>query len=527
MATDNKKSKVSKDEHMLQMAFVFLIFGLILWFIFGQSISKAYIQIMQWQITMMHGVANLFGIHADGMHNFLKTVNSYDFGTKIDIAELQIIAEHGEVYTKWMNISLFSLLIIYALIRKKTSPNRKYNRVFTAEPLIQELSKAFLRIRPILHLKFGQDDKDRGAFTWMLSPFEWAVEREVIIDHGQPIKTKKTFDPTKCKQELINDIQSEVYQGVGPDQLDIIRRYIFAVYSLWYLERYKEHNELLDLGSIWFKVIQKDGKKDSYEWNISSKWVDKINKICKEGIAEPRVKRIITSYVFVDSILKALMSEIPKTTVAYYIWLKAINKNLYYTLHQTGQETSPILVKGMTEIYEHEVKLVSQGKRLVTQQEQESLTKKDILSRLDLNSWVSDVWWSLEESGFMKTSDIIHYTEEELKGFEQTGEIRREVDLTKPIEMYYIESTGGDKNATRTINTIIFFDPFDHEVLKEIKLPKGRLDSASKSAMEYYLYNNYIHVADSEKVKNWLVARGINENIIFFFITYKTLGAVV
>lgn len=565
MSEESKQHRSNLEENIFIYLGLTTLLVFIAWYLAGEHIARGMIYLLRAETHALYSLLNTMGYHSESLGQLLINIDSYDMTEKVGPGKLLEMVAFVETNTKYFFIVPFAILVWVMTFIKRQS----YNRVFNGNSFIKMMSKPFPRIRPIVHLDFGQSDKERGAFTYALSPFEWAKERGVLQDMKHPGKTKDTFDPAKCRKEIINDIESDVFKGASPEQMDLPRRFIFAVYGLWYMQKYKEHNELLDEAAKWFIVrSQKQVKlrrvmdmfltkpvnkiinttelsinkalkhlpKDisvklpklmlntsKYQWTVPQEWLIKINQYCKEAEKNRRVKRITERHVFQDTVLKGMMDPIPKTTAAYYIWLKAINKNLYYTMHQTGLEVPFALVKGISYIYDKEVKLGHKGERLVSKDEQGKLSKKEILSRINFDNCVSDLYWSIERTGFMHQEDLLEYSNEELANMMRSKSDIKQIDMERPIWMFY--ETSGKGSTGRTIKSISFYDPQSHETMKEFSTPQGQLNEDDKALLEWYMTNNYIHVFDIEYVKKWLNARGINDEMVMYDMLWDAQDA--
>lgn len=508
-----KQQKVSKDDKLIESIFVYIVVVIIGFALFNKQLIGAYTWIVEKEITMIHGLTRDMGMYSEKMHSILEVITK----TKTapwTIDKVMVVSKHADEYTKWLYLMLIIPLVIAMTIKKRSI---RYNRRFTGNTLIAEMAKSYPRIRPIVHLDFGQGDEERGAFTWAETPLEWCENKGIIRTDGTIAENKKTFDPYLCKQEIIKSIETDLYRGASPKHMDVTRRFLFAVYSLWYLNRHKEHNQLLDQGAMWFKVKKNKKTGDyKYQWNVPEEWLAKINKTCEEGMVNPKVKKVLDRYIFQDTVLKGMMEPIQKTAAADYIWLKAINPNLYYTMHQTGNQTSYQIVKGIAYVFEHEKKLYMKGKRLVSVEAQAALTKEDVLNKIDFNQAVADTWYRLEKTGFMKPTELINYTDEQLKHMEDAQEDSKEIDINKPLHLFYHIKGGGENKTPRTINTLYFYDPETGKIVKEISTPRGHLEANDKPILEWYLYNHYIMVIDINTLSKWLKGRGIMEEIYYY-----------
>ena len=422
------------EESILEWSGLVLIIGLAFWIFYGDNFVYGMINISYLELLAVNELFKALNYHSTDLMNHIYEVAIIRKIPELGLSDAFTVVMKTERWTKWIHILI--PIIVMMLINKKNKLS-KFNREFNGNDLIDEMAKTLPRLLPIQHLDFGQSDKDRGAFTYPQTPFEWCVERGVVIDHKNPMKNKESFDPQKCKEEIIKDIKTEVFRGGDKNNMDIIRRYIFAVYGLWYMERYKEHNELLDKANYWWSVDKSDNGKINYSFTIPQIEVAKINRICNQAMKNHRVQKIVDQYVFQDTVLMALMEGIKKTTTSYYIWLKSINKSLYYTLHSVGLEASAQLVKGITDIYKLEQKEIRKGRRLVSKEDQDVLTKQEILTKYDVGKAISDVWHTLEKSGFMDQFDILDYNDGEMEILQQQQMKGIDIDYHNPIHVYY------------------------------------------------------------------------------------------
>jgi len=513
MKGDSRYTK-SSEEIMLEWIVLLSFIGFAVWIFYGNNFVYGMINLTYWELVAINEFLNSININSNELANYVYEVSIIRKIPNLSIEDAFKVIVAGEIWTKWFHI-LIPIYVVCLLMKKNKLG--KFNRSFKGDDLIEEMSKSLPRLIPIKHLEFGQDEKDRGAFTYPQTPFEWCVERGVITNTGNPMKNKESFDPKLCKDELIKDIESEIYRGVGKNEMDILRRFLFAVYGLWYLERYDEHNQLLDQANYWWGFKKNKDGKIEYSLKIPPDAVRLINKSCIESSQNHRVKKIINQYVFQDTVLMAMMEGINKTTTAYYIWLKSINKKLYYTMYSVGLEASPQLVKGITDIYKLEQKEAKRGRRLVSQDDQKVLTKEEILTKYDITKAISDVWHSLEKSGFMDQFEILDYSDGEIEILQQQQMKGIDIDYYNPIHVYYQkEKPKGDqdrrtqKMGPRKIIKVVFYDPKAHKVLKEIICPNGIPEDQQIQSIKWYLKNKYLFVLDSKFFTAWLETRAVD-----------------
>lgn len=510
----DKQYVTPNDQLLVEWGILIMIMAFVFYFLIANHIQNFVVKLAIIEITAVYEIMKLIGVYSDTLHQYLLEAKAVSSSGNFTTAAAIKIVSFSEKVTYW--IYCIPIVLIMLQISKK-GKLVKYNRVMDGNTLIEVMSKVYPRIKPIVHLDYGQGDKDRGAFTYNQRPFDWAVERGVIIDHKHSIKTRDTFDPIKCKQELIKDIESDIFRGVEPGQMDILRRFLFAVYGLWYLQEYDEHNNLLNEASEWFTYYPpnkrgSDGKM--YDFKIPVTAVGFINRTAKRALSERRVRKIINQYVFQDTVLKAMMAGIPKTSVSHYIWLKAINKNLFYTMHQTGLEVSTMLVKGISDIFDKETELAIKGERLISVEEQEVLSKEEVLSKINFENMIRDVYFTLEGRGWLHQDEIIALSDGEIQRMLNTQKRVLNIDYQNPIHVYY------QMNRTENqpfIKLLKFYDPKSQKVLGEIVMPNGMPQPDQLKKINFYVKNKYLMCLRKNVITEWMESRGIDISGAVFY----------
>lgn len=520
------KNRTERDENIEDMLGLIGLFIIVLFLLFNHffydKTSSFFLKISQFEIWVVLSIKSYFGSYDTKLHQYLTEISAVLASERYSLETAKIALNKADEYFRL----IYVLPIIWVMLKIKNKQTlNNYKEKLTGNAHIQKMSKIFPRIRPIVHLDYGQGDEERGAFTYMISPFDWALKKGVITLGTTPLETKRSFLAKKCEQAIIDDIHLKPFTTI--EALSPIKQILFVIYGLWFCEKYKEHNQLLDeiasgfyrqdkdtrQKSFWAKYFQKNITIQqeqfgvNYILEIRLKTYLKIQSQLKLISQHKKIKKIINDHLFEETILRNMFSKIQKTTVAYIIWLKAMNRSLFYFLHNEGMETDYIETKGAAMIYKREVDAIDNNSPLVPHNNRGLITTEEIISIIDeTEEWVRDVYYTLETSGWMSKEQIFEYTDKQLKALNLDENTDTTFNYNNPVLIYFeYKKEYGDKTVGRSkVNNVIFYSLKTSRTLTEIEMPNYNPDEIQIKKIQHYIDTRYIYYLSKPKHPSWL-----------------------
>jgi len=262
----------------------------------------------------------------------------------------------------------FSILIllpssIYFLI--KYSKAARLTNLMNIEKLARYNMKYFPQIRPAIIENLKDKDPDNGPYRREDSPIRFAIKNKLIRAYKKDYKGNllnetsiPTFDKSKSKDQeytYINDDYSvdipELHGSIildedrtkqvfekqlgyifkGVENLDNFTKSLFAVFiAQSSADKDTAHKLLAQFNRSW-----NPGKKNSPP-SINTKGVDSvINKY----IGNKLVNETIDKHAYITTVMMALLRSARtkgKLLSCHFIWLKSVNRTLWYCLNAEG-----------------------------------------------------------------------------------------------------------------------------------------------------------------------------------------------
>ncbi|OGT55803.1 MAG: hypothetical protein A3F14_03060 [Gammaproteobacteria bacterium RIFCSPHIGHO2_12_FULL_43_28] len=274
---------------------------------------------------------------------------------KVDINLLTAI---GSGVGNWLRIPFVILLLALAFLVYVNNTTRVFKRIYSTKALAKLECDSWPQIAPVVDLDLIDVDIDKGPWAMALSPVRF------------------------CKKyKLLEEVRPERHEGMTRrdwDRIEVV------------LKR-GEANKLfaMQLGPVWQGVnrlpphiralfaafaarFNADGKAASallFQLNASSRGkldFSGVDDLLKKYKDSPRVKQITESHAYVTTVMASMLEGAREDGVqasADFLWLKPLDRRLWYTLNVVGRQTPFAEVAG---IFAHWVAEKEAGQKLMT-----------------------------------------------------------------------------------------------------------------------------------------------------------------
>lgn len=271
----------------------------------------------------------------------------------------------------WIRIpAAFTLLILAAWVYRR-SPVTRYARTLNFEGLLAEQQLSFPRVRPVMWLRGRLYDRDRGAYTWSLSPYEWAMRHGVIKASKDPETTRATYADDKAITALAAQL-GQRYQGT--ERMAYHKQLLSAAFIARALDQRAASDDILDAIAAGFQpvgwsrgmsAIWRRWRGRKWDWPANGPYEIALTPAMQQQVDSYLIKatdeRIATAaqqHWHENSVMIAWLSlaRARQGTLASsdYIWLKAIDRPLHYALNDVGRRVACAEAAGIRAHIQHE-----------------------------------------------------------------------------------------------------------------------------------------------------------------------------
>jgi len=229
-------------------------------------------------------------------------------------------------------------------------PSTRYRRRMTLQMLIEEQAKSFPTIAPFVAFDpANQPARSPGdpvpeklpLFAEAPFPEEWLAYHDVPVEGGR-IK-----DLNKAWYALAEQLGQ---RWQGPLKLQPHAQALYAAFALRFARKRKESEELLnELAVLW---TSKDGIK------IPLKLRAKVRKIIKDPKVGGKLKPFADAHAFETTALCRCLQRAREEggvlAPASFVWLRAVDRNLWYPLNNLGRKSYHAEAAGALTHFTHE-----------------------------------------------------------------------------------------------------------------------------------------------------------------------------
>jgi intracellular multiplication protein IcmP len=352
------------------IAAIFFIIGVV-WFYLQKQIVTFYLSIKLYEMSLL----KIFSHRFDDLYN--STSYLLAFPATVTIKDLWIV---GSGVGDWLRIPLTIFLIILAFVVYIFNTTRAFKHIYTLQNFIKLEKNNWPQIIPVANLDLVKTDIDKGPWAMSLTPMQYC-KRYRILDEFRPQRTegmsRKDWDRIEVVVRRGEASRLFALQlgalWKGPQSLAPHVRALFAVFAARINADSKTAADLLNQFS----------QSATSKLNFNG-----VDALLKKHVNTKLVQRVAQSHAYVLTVMASMLEEARADGVqasADFLWLKAVDRRLWYTLNTVGRQTPFVEVAG---IYAHWIAEKELGRKLMVPMVEEAtkaleLALKEVVYRPD------------------------------------------------------------------------------------------------------------------------------------------------
>lgn len=307
--------------------------------------------------------------------------------------EFSQVAAVCKAVGRYLSIPLAAFLLLLAGVLYKTSAKNRYRKTHNMGTLAKQERTNWPYITPVLHLDLLNQPIDEGPWAMSITPMAFAKKYKLLIENREAVGTSGLQKDIKLVVTVNRGKATRVFANqlgrpwLGPTKLRPHARALFAIFAA----KFKGDREPANVILRAIANSTQGGKNASFVGadNLLKKYLhDKtIEKVCAGHAYELTVMISMLEAARGDGVLAA----------AEFLWLKPIDRPLWYVLNTVGRQTAPPEVAG---VMGHWLAEQALGKALVLPMVEEA--------SIALESAVSEVIYKPDEPNDSRAGDRNH-----------------------------------------------------------------------------------------------------------------------
>jgi intracellular multiplication protein IcmP len=339
--------------------------------IFKVQIVGAYLDIKLFESSIVNALTN-------NQHEDLKNALLQARGNP-DGLQVRDLITYGAMVGTYIRVPLMILMFVLAGVIYKGNAANVFRNTYSMKSLAEREYHNWPQISPVIGLDLVKTDIDSGPWAMAMSPMQFC-KRYNLLQEVRPQRVegmrRSEWDriDVVLKRGETNRLFIMQLGGLwrGPDKLPQYARALFAAFAARVNADPNGSKLLLQMAATCKSRMNFAGADALLKKHYDSKFVQKIVK----------------SHAYTLTVMAAMLEGSRDDGVqaaADFLWLKPVDRRLWYTLNTVGRQTPFIEVAG---VFAHWVAEKEAGKKLIMPMVEEAtnaveLALKEIIYRRD------------------------------------------------------------------------------------------------------------------------------------------------
>jgi intracellular multiplication protein IcmP len=307
-----------------------LIFSSIFGYIFKKQIISVYFKIKLFEIS----VVSIFTSRLADTQYVMQSTDPLKL-SYMDVLKL------GEAVGDYLRFPLVIILFALAAVVYFKNTTRVFKRTYSMKQLAMLEQVNWPQITPVVGLDLVKANIDQGPWAMAMTPMQFCKRYQLLEEHkAQPREgmTRKEWNRIEVtlKRGQANKIfvlqLGATWQGV--DKLSPHARALLAVFAA------RQQNDTKAAENLLANINRSSAKKLDFT---------SADELLKKHIDKKPIQQIIQSHAYVLTVMASMLVAAREDGVqasADFLWLKPIDRRLWYMLNTVGRQTPFVEVAG-------------------------------------------------------------------------------------------------------------------------------------------------------------------------------------
>lgn len=334
MPASQQQSGGSSPDNSLDFLWmiVLLVGGLALTWYFAQSyIVTAVLAVRFYEISLIEFVLRGYGYLASLLHlpipntdnlvSALTTINSQP--TKMSLTDLTTLSNNvGRYYM----IPVAMICMLLAVITYFANITERFKHVYSMDTLRKAENKIWPQITPIMKVDLVKKDLDDGPWSSSMTPRLFSKKYDLIIENRQGKELNVTLNEGAAYRIFSMQV------GQFWRDIEMFPMHIQAMYAIFLARANQDRKKADDL----INQIANSATSDKLDFSGVKELVAKHKTSKSAKYAQNKHAYLLT--------VMATLLELARTdgvlATAEFLWLKPIDRPLWYMLNSVGRQTA-------------------------------------------------------------------------------------------------------------------------------------------------------------------------------------------
>lgn len=322
-----------QNDHALSplwMGIALFVALIVIWQFGHEYISYLFLKIKLIEMQLI----SLFTNSLQQQLQWLRTINPAD----LNPSDLSSIADITGQYLRYPVIVLLAILCLLLFFGNSVS---NYRTIYSMQTLLQEEKHNWPQIAPVVNLDLVKQDIDNGAWAMAMTPTAFAKKHQLLIEEHDQVNTGSLNLKRRLRYALLKDDATRVFAlqidkyWTSADELNMPTKALFAIFAA-------KANHDREAAVNMLNQISASALTGKLNFTGVQELLDKYKD-------NKKVKKVINKHAYVLTVMASLLvlaREDGVLATAEFLWLKPVDRKLWYMLNNVGRQTAFVEVAG-------------------------------------------------------------------------------------------------------------------------------------------------------------------------------------
>jgi len=359
MAAPQQPNQSDNSMGIIWIIAAFFIFGGIIWVSFKNQLIHFYFTIKLWEI-------DLLGFFTPRLADVKSTIVTADSNQ----LTFQDIVKVDEAVGDYLRYPLILIICILAVIVFLSNSTRIFKKIYNMKELAEYERANWPQITPVTHLNLVKTDIDKGPWAMALTPMQFCKKNNLLQEYRRPQQEGMTHKEWNKIEVMLKRGEANKLFAVQLGPLwPGINRIPPHVKALFVAFAARLNGDGKGAADLFAHINQSSGSKLNFSGTEA---------LCKKHYDTKLVQTVVQSHAYLLTVM-AEMLEAARTdgvqASADFLWLKPVDRRLWYMLNTVGRQTPFVEVAGP---FAHWVAEKEIGRRLIVPMVEEATNALEI-----------------------------------------------------------------------------------------------------------------------------------------------------
>lgn len=316
------------------LAVIFVIGGLI-WYFFKNQLITFFIAVKKYEI-----LAVSFVLDNENIQKAIRWTQAADYNN-ISMQDVTVISTFVGGYLMY---PICFILVVMAIVMLKGTATMRYTKAYNMDTLAQQEKDNWPQISPVVDIDLIAEDVGKGPWAMSMNPMQFAKHHKLLKVEMMADRKAAWKQEGVTKATVIRDLATQTFASqLGPlwQGVESLPPHTKALYAA-FLARV-EHDT--DACRAYLGKMSRSAAKGTMDYSLTDEYLKKYQSKAADKCQK---RHAYVSTVMAEMLMLARTDGVLAS--ADFLWVKPIDRRLWYVLNCVGRQVSVPEVAG---IYAH------------------------------------------------------------------------------------------------------------------------------------------------------------------------------